>query len=251
LIETSFLQFTGIGKKTFSKLLDAGYTDWNSIVENPYNLPFGSSMSTRLLVEIREYQAQLQNRNIAFFTERLVAEDKWKILLDYYDRISYFDIETNGDIYGNNITVIVCLHKGTIYRYVNSENIESFLDILEDVELLVSFNGISFDIPMVQNFFHIRLIPCPHIDLRWVCYHKNLRGGLKSIEKQMGIQRPKHLDGVDGMDAIVLWHNWIEKNDHASKKLLLEYCEMDVVSLQLLTQKLIGTNYSNPFTPNP
>jgi uncharacterized protein len=240
LIETSFLQFTGIGKKTLSKLLDAGYTNWSSVIENPYHLPFGSGMSTRLIGEIHEYKVQLQKQNIAFFTDRLAAEDKWKILADYYDKISYFDIETNGNIYGDTITVIVCLHKGKFYRYVNRENIESFLELLVDVDLLVSFNGISFDIPMVQNFFNIPSIPCPHIDLRWVCYHKNLRGGLKSIEKQMNIQRPEHLDGVDGMDAIVLWHNWIKNNDVASRQLLLEYCEMDVVSLQLLTEKLIN-----------
>lgn len=60
-----------------------------------------------------------------------------------------------------------------------------------------------------------------------------LGGGLKSIENQLGINRDADLVGVDGFEAVTLWHKYKRGNQAALQK-LLRYNEQDIVSLKSL-----------------
>ncbi|MCX8000119.1 MAG: ribonuclease H-like domain-containing protein, partial [Leptospiraceae bacterium] len=98
--------------------------------------------------------------------------------------------------------------------------------------LCVSFNGSSFDIPILLKYFHLPEFPVPHVDLRWVLYHKGIRGGLKEIEAQLGIQRDSEVQGLNGMDAVFLWYRYNELGEKDAKDLLVKYCMADVISLK-------------------
>lgn len=239
MIEQAWLQFSGIGPKTVEKLHSYGFFSWTDAIEKTEELPLGRKQRETLLAEIATYQEEKKQNNIAFFNQKLHASDKWRLLGDFFEEISYFDIETNGMLYGDNITVITCLHRNQLYQFTNGSNLDDFLDLLEDVRLLASFNGTSFDVPVVCQFYNIPAIPCPHIDLRWVCYHLGLRSGLKRIEKRLAIVRPKDLQGVDGTDAILLWHRWIHYQDRKSLEQLIRYCSVDSISLKVLSSKIL------------
>jgi uncharacterized protein len=72
-----------------------------------------------------------------------------------------------------------------------------------------------------------------HIDLRYVLRSLGYRGGLKSCEKQLGIDR-QELDGVDGMFAVYLWREYLRTGDRRVLETLLAYNILDVVNLEAL-----------------
>ena len=109
---------------------------------------------------------------------------------------AYLDIETTGlTPLGCEITVIG-IH---IWNSDNSDFIQLvggditeriILDTLQGVSVLYTYNGSRFDLPFIYNRLGIDLTRLfPHIDLMYHCWRKNLYGGLKSVEQQLGIER--------------------------------------------------------------
>ncbi|MCB1192441.1 MAG: ribonuclease H-like domain-containing protein [Leptospiraceae bacterium] len=239
MIEEAFLHFKRVGKKTLERLKGYGIQNWYDVLKLQNTNVISKNLVNSLVEEIHFYLDVLETENISCLVNNFKGEDKWRILGRYFDRLSYFDIETDGLGYDSRITLIVCYHKGRLYEFVRHENLEGFLDLLNDIELLVSFNGQSFDVPWVRHAFHIPELPCPHIDLRWVCKKIGLEGGLKSIEWDLGIQRPSDLIGVGGYEAVLLWDRWERWNDVEAKRKLIRYCSADVLSLQIVTAKVL------------
>ena len=68
------------------------------------------------------------------------------------------------------------------------------------------------------------------------CWQRNLYGGLKEVERKLGIKRK--LTGIDGKIAVVLWHNYKFYRDKSSLTTLLEYNKEDVSNLMLVRHKL-------------
>ncbi|MDX1957038.1 MAG: ribonuclease H-like domain-containing protein [Leptospiraceae bacterium] len=237
MIETSFLHLKGIGQKKLNLLREKGIQTWEDALLKPELLPFKSEKKNLIINEIMESKSALDNEDIHFLSKKLHKTERWKVLDKFFNRISYFDIETDG--YTNRITLICCLHKGRVYKFLREDNLDMFLEILDDMELAVSFNGASFDVPVILYNFHIPEFPVPHIDLRWVLYFLGIKGGLKSIEKRLEIQRPNDLEGVDGFFAIELWNRWKQFGDREALLMLERYCASDVISLFYITAKVI------------
>jgi uncharacterized protein YprB with RNaseH-like and TPR domain len=61
------------------------------------------------------------------------------------------------------------------------------------------------------------------------------RGGLKNIEKQLGIGRESDVYGMDGHDAVMLWkaYQW---GDQEALDRLVKYNTADIVNLEPLMQ---------------
>ncbi|MGR3318129.1 MAG: ribonuclease H-like domain-containing protein [Candidatus Anammoxibacter sp.] len=239
MIDKTFIHCAGIGTVYEKKLYDAGFKDWKSVLKNPNDLPFNSKVAANLINELTKSTKALNEEDIRYLVKRFPVRDHWRILGHFFDKASYFDIETTDISFDNAIvTLIVCYHKGKLYRFVRDENLDDFLGLLDDIELLVSFNGSSFDVPHVLNNYHLNDIPCAHIDLRWQCYYCRYKHGLKNIEFEMGIQRPDDLQGMDGLEAVYLWHSW-KNGDLESKKRLIRYCSADVLSLQIIAGNIL------------
>ena len=245
MIDQVFIHVKRIGPVAEGKLKQSGYTNWLSVLSSPEKLPLSPGLISSVLEEIYLCQDALENDNIQFLIDRFPPKNQWRILAHYFERCSYFDIETNGLSYDSHVTMIVCYHQGTLYKFVRDENLDDFLDFIETIDLLVSFNGTSFDIPWLLRTWNIPDFPCPHIDLRWICYHQGLRGGLKSIEKQLKLHRPIDLREINGSDAVWLWNRWIRLNDQEAKNLLIRYCAADVISLAIVAQAILKQNGVN------
>lgn len=180
----------------------------------------------------------LEADDAAYFTSRLPSMEQWRVLAHWFDKSSFFDIETSGLEADSIVTLVCCYHGGQPLRFLADENLDDFLDLLERVKLLVSFNGASFDVPRVLDRFHIPELPCPHVDLRWLCHHAGWRGGLKKIERAIGLQRPPDLEGLGGAEAVWLWQAWAERRDAQARRTLERYCAADTVTLKLLAGRL-------------
>lgn len=236
MITHSLRHCSGIGPTRLAQLHGIGIRSWNDVIEHASKIPPG--IRSGLLAESRRALDALRTNDIGYFVRQLSPEDKWRVLCEFFDQTSYFDIETSGLEVDAEITVIVCWHRGRLHTFVEHENLDDFLDLLDDVSLLASFNGAGFDVPRVLDAFHIPELPCPHLDLRWPCWHAGLRGGLKNIERTLQIARPPDLRHTDGELAVQLWSDWKQRQDTAARSHLIRYCAADVLILVLLAQYL-------------
>ena len=248
MINQTFLHCPGIGLKTEERLKASGFECWQDCLNHPELLPFKGNKQKQFLLEIEKSQLALKNHDLGYLVEALPTREHWRILGEYFKQATFFDIETTGlSSYDSMITVITAFHQGKLHTFLFQENLADFLNLVENSTLLVAFNGNSFDIPFIENEFNIPSIDCPFVDLRWICYHEEYRGGLKSIEKQLYIKRPQEIEGVDGFEAVSLFLDW-QNGDFSAKKKLIDYCQADVLCTYLVAQQLLlDMGYEFPY----
>lgn len=240
MITEAFHHCPGVGPVRLNQLHAAGVRTWHDVIACPEKIPGG--IRTAVLAESQASLKALEQNDISYLANRLAPQDRWRILWKYFEETTFFDIETTGLEYDSTTTLIVCWHRGQLHTFVEHENLDDFLELLEDVRLLASFNGSSFDVPRVLSTFHIPQLTCPHIDLRWTCFHQNLSGGLKDIARRMDIRRPDDLDDADGSLAVKLWERWRNLRDNAARERLIRYCAADVVLSVLVAQHVAQRN---------
>jgi hypothetical protein len=125
------------------------------------------------------------------------------------------------------------------HLYVNGKNLPEAALKMKEFDIIVTFNGKQFDIPFIQHHFNCTY-DFVHLDLRYMLKELGLYGGLKSIEAQLGISRDASVVGVDGFEAVRLWHRY-QRGCEASLQKLLKYNEEDVVNLQTLLNYYLQT----------
>ena len=114
------------------------------------------------------------------------ANQSWRLFPEFRDSTAYLDIETTGlDRQFNKITTIAIYDGHKIKAYVNGQNLDNFIEDIQQYKVIVTYNGKSFDIPFIETFFNISLNHA-QIDLRYVLYSLGFRGGLKGVERQFG-----------------------------------------------------------------
>jgi uncharacterized protein YprB with RNaseH-like and TPR domain len=157
---------------------------------------------------------------------------------------AYLDIETTGLApSGCDITVIgihICNNGDSSFTQLVGKDIteQSVLESLQGVNVLYTYNGSRFDLPFIHRSLGVNLAKVfTHIDLIYHCWRKNLYGGLKSVERQLGIER--RLTGIDGYEAVKLWWRYIDSFDLDALNMLLEYNKEDVVNLKSLKERLL------------
>jgi uncharacterized protein YprB with RNaseH-like and TPR domain len=157
---------------------------------------------------------------------------------------AYLDIETTGltPVY-NKITVVgIYLCDGInndIVQLVGGEiTAGSIVDALQGASNIYTYNGKSFDLPFIHSRLGIKLESLfEHHDLMYDCWRKNLYGGFKAVEKQLGIER--RVKDVDGYEAVRLWWRYEDYSDTDALAKLLEYNEEDVLNLRVLKEMLL------------
>ena len=118
----------------------------------------------------------------------------------------------------------------------------SLLEALEGVHTIFTYNGSRFDIPFINTYLGIDLSQgYYHHDLMYDCWRNNLYGGFKAVEQQLGISR--QLQGIGGLEAILLWYKYQYDDDHNALASLLQYNKEDVVNLKTLREKLSVSTY--------
>ena len=228
-----------MGPKTESQLKGNGFHTWEDCLQRHSDLPFNGKRKERFLYHLFESCTALDDNNISYFVSTYPTKEQWRILAKYHGEATYFDIETTGlSLYDNHISVIAAYHRGKLYRFSFRDNLDDFLMLVDESDLLVSFNGSCFDIPFIERSFNIPSINCPHIDLRWVAYHHGFSGGLKRIEKSLNIKRPGMIDDVDGLEAVILFYRW-QNGDHSAWKRLMSYCSADVIATYLVLRQVL------------
>lgn len=171
---------------------------------------------------------------------RAPNREAWRLYHEQPEAAVFLDIETTGlSPETDQITVIGAMVGGQSTVFVEGESLEEFPAYIADRELLVSFNGSQFDVPFLQTRFPEARLDQPHIDLRLVLRSLGYRGGLKAIERQLGLQRDASIQGMSGLEAVRLWQRYRE-GDQAALDRLIKYNLADVGNLVGLMQIALG-----------
>ena len=156
---------------------------------------------------------------------------------------AYIDIETTGlSRRFADLTVIgIALEKNGQCEVVQLLEADlsdgKLLAALHGVDELYSYNGSRFDLPFIRAKLGVDLNKCfRHTDLMYDCWRHKLKGGLKAVEKKLGIDR--RLKDVDGYVAVKLWYDYVNNLNQKALSTLLEYNREDIINLQALRQKL-------------
>lgn len=241
-LEQSLLHLPHIGGKRAAQLAADGCGCWRNLIAAERPCGISPARWAEIVAAARQSTAWLEADDPRPFAAQLPTREHWRVLHQWFEAASFFDIETSGLEPESEVTLVVCLHRGRLLRFLKDENLDDFLGLLDDVKLLVSFNGTGFDVPRIEDRFHVPTLPCAHVDLRWMCHHRGWRGGLKAIERQLGVWRPADLRGVGGAEAVWLWQQWSQHGHATARRTLERYCSADVITLQLLAAEVLAAH---------
>lgn len=157
--------------------------------------------------------------------------------------VVYLDIETTSCAPEEGDLTVIGLYiekngEGSFVQMVEDEITPiKLLDILKEASALYTYNGERFDLPYIKAKLGVDLAGrCTHHDLMHHCHRRGLYGGMKKVERLLGI--PRKLTGVDGLAAVRLWHNYKSYGCKDSLKTLLDYNREDVMNLKLMREAL-------------
>lgn len=258
MLNTCFTHVSGIGRTTAQKMNQMGIYTWEDAL-NASKLPIQSGQAAGFLREIEESCRKLEQRDALWFSQRLSNAEQWRLYPHFYKSAAYVDIETTGLAWPQAAITTIALYDGENLKvYVNGHNLEAFLDDMEEYELLVTWHGLAFDVPFIRKALQTPL-QIAHLDLLPVFRSLGITGGLKKVEKLLGLDRDE-LDGVDGYTAIQLWREYELTGKESALETLLAYNAEDVFSLETLSRYACaehgcpvpgdGIIPQNPFKPD-
>jgi uncharacterized protein YprB with RNaseH-like and TPR domain len=230
-VENSFIPVSGVGEKTERKLWRTGVFTWEDF---DGRVP-GPASADRVHEFIDTARDRLDDGDARFFAEQFPSGCQWRLYENFRPEVCFLDIETTGlDQHRDEVTVVSLHRDDETKTFVRGRDLsgERLARELADASLLVTFNGKRFDVPFLETAFGLS-IDLPHIDLMYPCRRLELTGGLKTIERQVGIDRDR--PELSGRDAVRLWHDF-ERGDDGALETLISYNRDDTVNLQRLSE---------------
>ncbi len=235
MLRQTFLHIPGISYRTEERLWRSGIGSWDDVGgDRASGLP--RHLRRVLEEEITRSEDALRKGKYRYFSVRLPSREHWRAWPDFRDSAAYLDIETTGLDIGRDALTVVGVYDGHRRRsFVKGQNLEELPAALEEARLLVTFNGSRFDLPFLRRSFPRMRLDQLHLDLINPLHRLGYWGGLKRIERRLGIERSEETVGLNGFDAVGLWADYESGNDDALER-LLAYNMEDVVHLEPLAE---------------
>ncbi len=240
MLTSTFVLLKGIGPGTERRLWEDGVSDWDAFLKRRTLPSISSTRKSWYDETLATAQSRLAAGQADFFGSCLKSRDHWRLYETFRHRALYLDIETTGlSAREGQVTVVGLYRNGRMSSLVRGESLteDRLRDELDQTDLLVTFFGSGFDIPYLQTAFPRLNLKKPHFDLCFAARRLGLQGGLKSIEREVQIDRDAALDGLDGWDAVRLWQQW-RGGDEPALDLLLRYNAADTINLEPLAELL-------------
>ena len=239
LLKNSFLHLQGFTVVDEEELWARGVRNWDDALAS-------DGLTSEQREALEQSAAALTDRNAVYFGDLYRAGERWRLLPDFENETAFLDIETTGLGGDSYLTMCGILDASGFKAYVRGDNLDQLVEILHHYKLVVTFNGISFDVPWLRRELGPLLENAAHVDLMHVLRSVGLRGGLKKIEKAIGLDRGDDLSLLTGRDAVNLW-NMAQDGEPNALETLIRYNAEDVASLPRLAEYAYGKN--SPGTP--
>jgi len=238
MLRNSFILLDGIGAQRERSLWRSGVLTWEDFEAERRVKGISEDRKSRLDRDLEGAMAKLDSRDSAYFAHRISRREHWRCLREFGQSTAFVDIETTGLSLRSPITVLGVfdgrrMHALVRGRDLNAQNIRA---LLGSVEMIVTYNGSSFDVPIIESQFRGVVPDVPHVDLRYPLRRLDLKGGLKRVERELGLERDRRVEYMTGEDAVYLWHLWERKGNKNALDLLLEYNEADCRNLKALAE---------------
>ncbi len=241
MIRRTFLFLPRITREGEERLWRAGITEWDSFLAVEKVLGVGASRKRWCDRSVRGFARAVAERDAPSLARILPASEHWRLYPLFQEEALYLDIESTGR-YGE-IAVLGAWDGEQYHPFVRGRNLEKepVHHLLARSRMLVTFNGSSFDLPLLRRYF---AAPLPEgllrVDLRHLCARLGLTGGLKRIEEVLGITRPAGVRGMTGEEAILLWRQYLVTGEEDFLEAILAYNEADCKNLELLAERAVS-----------
>lgn len=240
IIEQSFIFLDRISKQTEQKLWQKGISDWDHFKAESKIIGMSKSRKRYYERQLEKIKTAVQDKDLHYLSTILPKNEHWRLYPLFKDQVLYIDIET-AHRYGD-ITVLGAHNGKQYFPFIKGRNLnkDAVQRLFDQYKIFITFNGSSFDIPIIERYFG-GVLPKGHlqIDLRHLLSKLGFFGGLKTIEIVLGINRQEELQGMVGADAVLLWQQYLLTQDEELLDRILDYNEADCKNLQPLTNYAI------------
>lgn len=243
-------------------LWSRGVTTWETLRKHVGEATevFKSEVRAKKLVAaVNDAQTALDAGDRKWFHDHWPERETWRLWQGFCapEQIALVDIETTGRTPGYDQITVIGLSDGQREQAFVADRplpgdrqLDQYLEEIEHYQLYVTFNGIGFDVPFIEKHFRDSgyHVDQPHIDLMLVARSIGLTGGLKDMEKQVGIERSGDIADMRGNEAITLWGAW-KRGDRAAYERLVKYCKADCTNLAEFANHCYQRKWDTVYTP--
>ncbi len=236
MIHRTFQLVPGIGPWREKDLWARGIEAWGDLRQGGAAV-LGRKLHETVCAAIDRAEAAIDCGDLGTLVGMLPARERWRLWPLVSDEALFLDIEADGVGERHRPTVAGCLDGDGLASFVEGRNLDALPGRLGSRRVWVTFNGDSFDLPVLRHAFRGLPRPVLHLDLKPLCRRIGLGGGLKSVEDRLGIARPPHLRGRSGMDAVLLWREYQSTGEVEALRFLVEYNLYDAFQLRAVADR--------------
>ena len=169
------------------------------------------------------------------------------------DDFCFLDIETTGFSRKNDQIVLIGLlflenEQYKLRQYFledplqEKELLKEFIKDFSNFKLMITYNGLSFDYPFIQERAKIHQLPLQMTNLKHIDLYKHIQRNkktlpienyqLKTVEKLLGIHRK---DQISGGDSVTLYFRYLQNRDPRLRDQISLHNYEDIFYLPLIT----------------
>jgi len=236
MLKNSFSIFPGIGPRTERRLWASGVLTWDDFLGSRAVHGLSAERKAMLDLHVASAKSAMDSGDTAHLARLLGPSGAWRLWSTLADDAVCLDIETDGRSASDGMVTVVGVYSHGEYRsYVQGRDlaVPSLKDELEGAKLLVTYFGGGFDLPYLKACYPGLKLDAPHFDLCPAGHKVGLKGGLKKVEKIVGITREAEVEGMSGYEAVLLWQAYLQGAKGALDT-LISYNREDTVNLHTL-----------------
>ncbi len=231
MLTNTFLHIPYVSEIVEKKIWNSNIRSWDDFLTNSTDFKNEELMKKYLMLSKDRYE----KKDHEFFSSKLLSRYHWRAYEDFRENACFLDIETTGlSKDRDDITTIGVFNGKESKVFINGKTMNEFPDEIKKYSYIVTFNGALFDMPFIRAKFPDLKFNHFHADLRFILKALGYSGGLKSIERQMGIERESDLKDLSGRDAVKLWHRYKRDGDEKALDTLVRYNIEDIENLKTL-----------------
>ncbi len=242
MIRNTFSILEGIGPRLERALWGKGILEWRDFIRAKDVRAINPARKAAFDSSLMNAEERLERGDSGYFARALKLKEHWRLFEEFKDSAVCLDIETNGWHHAaGGYATVVGLYDGFEYKaFIRGENLTAgaLQKELSKYRYIITFFGSGFDLPFLKESLGIDP-GMAHFDLCFGARRLGISGGLKKIEPLLGIHREDAVKGLDGYQAVRLWHE-AKRGSSDAFELLIAYNREDTVNLM----GMAGTLYA-------